>query len=29
MSNLLLTMLAYAGVPVSAVGDSTGGCSQV
>jgi Protein of unknown function (DUF1552) len=29
LSNLLLTMLAYAGVPVSVIGDSTGGCSEV
>jgi hypothetical protein len=29
LSNLLLRMLAYAGVPVRAIGDSTGGCSEV
>jgi hypothetical protein len=29
LSNLLLTMLGHAGVPVDAIGDSTGGCSEV
>ena len=29
LSNLLLTMLEHASIPVNAVGDSTGGCSEV